>query len=157
MLKNAGGDAGERLSFFVAHLERDEGWGEVVAGCDYVIHVASPLPLTPPKTDEEVIVPARDGTLRVLRAARDGGVKRVVHTSTCGAVYYGHPRQTHPFDETSWTDIHRETSAYRTIKNDRGARRVGLHGVRWRGARTLGGESCRHLRAGARLGLFVQG
>jgi dihydroflavonol-4-reductase len=112
MLKNAGGDAGERLSFFVAHLERDEGWREVVAGCDYVIHVASPLPLTPPKTDEEVIVPARDGTLRVLRAARDGGVKRVVHTSTCGAVYYGHPRQTHPFDETSWTDIHRETSPY---------------------------------------------
>lgn len=72
-------------------------------GCDYVIHVASPL--TAIKNEEEVIRPAVDGVLRVLRAARDTSVKRVVFTSTCGAIYYGHPQRTEPFDETSWTNL----------------------------------------------------
>src|SRR5215831_15185970 len=113
MLTNAGADAGARLSFFGADLTRDDGWADAVAGCDYVIHVASPLPLAPPKTEDELIVPARDGVLRVLRAARDGKVKRVVFTSTCGAIYYGHPLQTAPFDETSWTNINGgDMSAY---------------------------------------------
>jgi dihydroflavonol-4-reductase len=65
-----------------------------------------------PKTEDELIVPARDGVLRVLRAARDAKVKRVVVTSSCGAIYYGHPPQTAPFDETSWTNIGGEMSAY---------------------------------------------
>jgi len=112
MLRDAGADPGERLSFFAADLERDDGWAEAVAGCDYVMHVASPMPLADPKTEDEVIVPARDGVLRVLRAARDAKVKRVVLTSSCGAVYYGHPSQKEPFDETSWTNIHGEMSAY---------------------------------------------
>ena len=81
-------------------------------GCDYVIHVASPIPAAAPRTEDELIVPARDGVLRVLRAARDAGVKRVVLTSSCGAVYYGHPPQTAPFDETSWTRLDGEMSAY---------------------------------------------
>ena len=105
--------ADERLSFFAADLERDDGWAEAVAGCDYVMHVASPMPPRAPKTEDELIVPARDGVLRVLRAARDAKVKRVVLTSTCGAIYYGHPPQTAPFDETSWTNIDGgEMSAY---------------------------------------------
>jgi len=112
MLSDAGADSGERLSFFAADLERDEGWAEAVAGCDYVMHVASPMPLAAPKTEDEVIVPARDGALRVLKAARDARVKRVVLTSTCGAIYYGHPPQKAPFDETSWTNIQGEMSAY---------------------------------------------
>ena len=112
-LKGAGADAGARLSFFAADLVRDQGWADAVAGCDYVIHVASPLPIAPPQTEDELIVPARDGVLRVLKAARDAHVKRVVFTSTCGAIYYGHPPQTAPFDETSWTDINgSEMSAY---------------------------------------------
>jgi nucleoside-diphosphate-sugar epimerase len=112
-LKGAGADAGARLSFFAADLVRDQGWADAVAGCDYVIHVASPLPIAPPKTEDELIVPARDGVLRVLKAARDAHVTRVVFTSTCGAIYYGHPPQTAPFDETSWTDINGgEMSAY---------------------------------------------
>ena len=65
-----------------------------------------------PKSEDEVIVPARDGALRVLRAARDAKVRRVVLTSTCGAIYYGHPPQTAPFDETSWTNLDGEMSAY---------------------------------------------
>ena len=113
MLRDAGADPGERLLFFAADLLRDEGWAEGVAGCDYVIHVASPIPIAPPKTEDELIVPARDGVLRVLQAARDGKVRRVVFTSTCGAIYYGHPPQTAPFDETSWTDVNGgEMSAY---------------------------------------------
>ena len=91
---------------------RDDGWAEAVAGCEYVMHVASPMPPVAPKTQDELIIPARDGALRVLRAARDAKVKRVVFTSSCGAVYYGHPLQKAPFDESSWTDVNGEMSAY---------------------------------------------
>lgn len=91
------------LSFFRADLDGDEGWSAAAHGCDCVIHVASPIPAAAPRTEDELIRPAREGTLRVLRAARDAGVRRVVLTSSCGAVYYGHPPQAAPFDETSWT------------------------------------------------------
>jgi nucleoside-diphosphate-sugar epimerase len=104
MLKEGGAEPGDRLSFVAADLEKDAGWGEAVAGCTYVQHVASPLPPRAPKHEDELIVPAREGALRVLRAARDAGVKRVVLTSSFVAIGYGHqPRQT-PFDERDWTD-----------------------------------------------------
>ena len=112
MLKDAGADASAQLSFFAADLERDEGWQEAIAGCDFVIHVASPMPAAAPDSEDELIRPARDGVVRVLRAARDAAVKRVVLTSSCGAVYYGHPAQAAPFDETSWTNLDGEMSAY---------------------------------------------
>ena len=112
MLAGAGPDPGRRLSFFPADLERDDGWAEAVAGCAYVLHVASPIPAAAPRTEDELIVPARDGALRVLKAARDAKVQRVVLTSSCGAIYYGHPPQAVPFDETSWTNIDGEMSAY---------------------------------------------
>ena len=112
MIREADAGTGDRLSFFVANLEQDEGWATAVAGCDFVQHVASPMPRVAPKTEDEVIVPARDGVLRVLRAARDAKVKRVVLTSSCGAVYYGHPPQHEPFDESSWTNLNGEMSAY---------------------------------------------
>src|SRR5215469_531082 len=112
ILRHGGADPGKQLSFFPADLARDPGWAEAVAGCDYVIHVASPMPPVAPKSEDEVIIPARDGVLRVLGAARDAKVKRVVLTSSCGAIYYGHPPQTAPFDETSWTNLDGEMSAY---------------------------------------------
>jgi dihydroflavonol-4-reductase len=112
MLRDAGADSGQPLTFFAADLERDQGWAEAAAGCDYVMHVASPIPAAAPKNEDELIVPARDGVLRVLKAARDAKVKRVVLTSSCGAIYYGHPPQTAPFDETSWTNTAGEMSAY---------------------------------------------
>ena len=112
MLTDAGAAPDAPLSFRAADLERDEGWQEAVSGCDYVIHVASPMPAAAPKTEDELIRPARNGVLRVLRAARDAGVKRVVLTSSCGAVYYGHPPQEGSFDETSWTNTDGEMSAY---------------------------------------------
>lgn len=95
----------DRLSFVIADLERDGGWDDAVAECDYVLHVASPLPLAAPRNDDEVIVPAREGTLRVLRAARAAGVRRVVLTSSFAAIGYGHPPQTTPFDESAWTNL----------------------------------------------------
>src|SRR4029077_5064636 len=85
-------------------LEADEGWSEAARGCEYVLHVASPLPPSVPKHEDELIVPAREGTLRVLRASRDAGVKRVVLTSSFAAIGYGHKVREMPFDETDWTD-----------------------------------------------------
>jgi nucleoside-diphosphate-sugar epimerase len=104
MLKTGGGEPGDRLSFAAADLENDAGWAEAVAGCAYVLHVASPFPSTIPKHEDELIVPAREGALRVLRASRDAGVKRVVLTSSFAAIGYGHKPQDQPFDESSWTD-----------------------------------------------------
>jgi nucleoside-diphosphate-sugar epimerase len=69
-----------------------------------VLHVASPFPPTIPKNEDELIVPAREGTLRVLRASRGAGVKRVVLTSSFAAIGYGQKPQQTPFNETNWTD-----------------------------------------------------
>ncbi len=117
LLQRAGAEGLDRLSFAAADLERDAGWPEAVAGCDFVLHVASPFPLAPPKHEDELIVPAREGALRVLKAARAAGVKRVVLTSSFAAVGYGHKDQSAPFDETSWTDPNGEgVSAYAKSK-----------------------------------------
>ena len=105
LLKQGGSEPGERVSFYAADLLRDEGWQKAAMGCEFVLHVASPFPAKVPKHEDELIVPARDGALRVLRAARDAGVKRVVLTSSFAAVGYGHAEQAEPFDETSWTDV----------------------------------------------------
>jgi nucleoside-diphosphate-sugar epimerase len=97
-------DTGDRLGFVAADLESDAGWPEAVAACDYVLHVASPFPSGVPKDENELIRPAVDGALRVLRAARDAGVKRVVLTSSFAAIGYGAAGRTAPFTETDWTD-----------------------------------------------------
>src|SRR3954471_7147368 len=98
------GDAGA-LDIVAADLTADAGWAQAVAGCDYVLHVASPFPLGQPKHEDELIVPARDGALRVLRAAREAGVRRVVLTSSFAAIGYGHGHPDTVYDETSWTDV----------------------------------------------------
>jgi nucleoside-diphosphate-sugar epimerase len=105
MLKIDGTEAGEDLSFVAADLMNDAGWSEAVAGCDFVLHVASPFPPSQPKNEDELIVPAREGTLRVLRAARDAGVKRVVLTSSFAAIHYGFASTNHLFTEEDWTDL----------------------------------------------------
>ena len=102
MLHQAGNTHVDRLSFAIADLVQDAGWNAACAGCEYVLHVASPMFAT--KNPDDMMKPAIDGVLRVLRAARDAGVRRVVYTSTCGAIYYGHPPQTTSFDETYWTN-----------------------------------------------------
>jgi nucleoside-diphosphate-sugar epimerase len=108
LLKEGGVEAGERLTFVAGDLEKEAGWAEAVAGCDFVLHVASPLPPGVPKNENELIVPAREGTLRVLRAARDAGVKRVVLTSSFAAIGYGREEQGALFTEKDWTDPNAE-------------------------------------------------
>ena len=94
-----------RLTFFAADLNADAGWAEAMAGCSHVAHVASPLPAGVPKDADELIVPARDGALRALRAARAAGVKRFVMTSSVAAIAYGRGRGVHHFTEADWTDL----------------------------------------------------
>jgi dihydroflavonol-4-reductase len=103
-LEHAGSSGLDRLSFAAADLERDAGWPEAVAGCDFVLHVASPFPSVEPKNEEELIKPARDGAIRVLKAAGASGVKRVVMTSSVVAVSYGHA-ESRTYDEADWTNI----------------------------------------------------
>lgn len=106
MLRQGGaGEVGDRLGLVQADLMADAGWAEAVAGCDYVLHVASPFPDTVPSDAEELIAPARDGALRVLKAARDAGVKRVVLTSSFAAVGYGHGAHPAAFTEDDWTNL----------------------------------------------------
>lgn len=104
MLKKAGCEPGESLTFFAADLLSDNGWDEAVSGCDYVLHVASPFPSGVPKHEDELIIPAREGALRVLRASRDAGVKRVVMTSSIAAIGYGQEITEKPFTEENWTN-----------------------------------------------------
>jgi nucleoside-diphosphate-sugar epimerase len=104
LLKEGGAEPGDRLSFVAADLLDDAGWAEAVAGCERVLHVASPFPPGIPADEDELVVPAREGALRVLRASRDAGVERVVLTSSFAAIGYGHERRQAPFDETSWTN-----------------------------------------------------
>ena len=97
-------DPGDRLTVLAADLTSDEGWPEAVEGCDYVLHVASPFPPKQPKDPDELIVPAREGTLRVLRASLDAGVKRVVVTSSVAAIRLSEGAAVRPLDEGDWTD-----------------------------------------------------
>jgi nucleoside-diphosphate-sugar epimerase len=108
MLKEGGAGPANRLSFFAADLAEDAGWPTAVAGCDYVLHVASPLPPSVPNHEDELIIPAREGTLRVLRASRDAGVKRVVVTSSFAAIGYGRKEQNAPYTEADWTPLNGE-------------------------------------------------
>ena len=87
-----------------ADLNSDTGWADAVAGADYVLHIASPVPIVDPKSDDELVRPARDGALRVLKASRNAGVKRVVMTSSIAAIAYGRGERAEPFSEADWTD-----------------------------------------------------
>jgi nucleoside-diphosphate-sugar epimerase len=112
MLRVGGTEPGDRLSFMAADLTADAGWPAAVAGCSYVLHVASPIPPGAPKHEDDLIIPACDGALRVLRAARDAGVRRVVLTSSFGAMCYGPKPEGRPFSESDWTEPHGKINAY---------------------------------------------
>ncbi|MFF8571747.1 SDR family oxidoreductase [Streptomyces sp. NPDC015408] len=102
-LRQAGADPAGRLEFAVADLAADRGWRKAMEGVGHVLHHASPFPATPPETEDEVVLPARDGTLRVISAARDAGVPRVVMTSSYAAVGYTVKPDNH-YSEADWTD-----------------------------------------------------
>lgn len=95
-----------RLEFAEADLGTDRGWDEAMAGCHGVLHLASPFPARLPRDEQELIRPAVDGTLRVLRGAVRAGVSRFVQTSSMVAVMYGHDRErTTPFTGADWTRV----------------------------------------------------
>jgi nucleoside-diphosphate-sugar epimerase len=112
LLAKAGASPGDRLTFAAADLTRDEGWAEAVAGCRFVHHVASPFPVGAPRHEDELIVPARDGTLRVLRAAKAAGVERVVLTSSFAAIGYGHGPSEATLDEETWSNLAGDVAPY---------------------------------------------
>ncbi len=91
------------LELVAADLTSDDGWPAALEGVEEVHHVASPIPSAQPKDPDELIVPARQGTVRVLTAARDAGVRRVVLTSSFAAVGYS-PKAVRDYTEADWTD-----------------------------------------------------
>lgn len=102
-LKDAS-DLEARLTFVELDLLSDSGWSAALAGVDALLHTASPFPLVQPKSEEDLIRPAVDGTRRALKAAHAAGVKRVVLTSSIVSIYGGQPTGT-VLDETLWTDV----------------------------------------------------
>lgn len=110
-------DPGERLTVLAADLNRDEGWEAAVAGCDYVMHVASPFPPVQPEDPDELIVPAREGTRRVLGASLDAGARRIVVTSSVAAVGGSVSHADAPLTERDWTDAdHPKLTSYTRSK-----------------------------------------
>lgn len=104
-------NAGERLKVFQADLMSDDGWAQANADCDAVAHVASPFPLGVPKNKDELVVPAREGTLRALRFAKAAGATRFIQTSSAAAIAYGHPEKDY-FDYTDWTNLDANVPPY---------------------------------------------
>lgn len=108
-------DPGERLKLVAADLTADAGWAEATVGCQSVLHIASPLGASGAEGD--LIAAARDGTLRVLKAAVDAGARNVVMTSSTAACTPAPPPSSRPIDERDWTDPEQpELSAYRKSK-----------------------------------------
>lgn len=111
-LKEGGISDFSGLSFYQADLTSDTGWAQAMEEVTYVLHVASPFPAQDPTDENELIIPARDGALRVLKAARNAGVKRVVLTSSFGAIGYSIDPKGHIFTEADWTDLNAPLPAY---------------------------------------------
>lgn len=115
-LATGGAEPGDRLSFVVADLGSDDGWAQAAVGCTYAFHSASSTPSGAQVSEEDWIRPAVDGNLRLLRAARDAGVKRVVLTSAFGAIGAGHKPLGRPFVETDWSDLTGNIAPYQKSK-----------------------------------------
>jgi len=105
-----------KLELVQADLARDEGWKDALIGCTHVIHIASPYVIKNPKDENELVFPARDGTLRVLRTAQAEGVKRVVLLSTIGAIFDGHEGENRTFNENDWSDLPKTRLIYHKSK-----------------------------------------
>ncbi|VDG22751.1 SDR family oxidoreductase [Lactiplantibacillus mudanjiangensis] len=105
MLRQGGLTDFQDLSLIEADLTHDTHWANAMQDATYVMHVASPTPKLNFKNEAEMIQPAVDGVLRVLTAARDAHVKRVVLTSAYGAIFAGHPHRTTPYTEADWSNL----------------------------------------------------
>jgi dihydroflavonol-4-reductase len=103
-LRPAIDQAGGRFDAAEATLDADRGWAEAADGCDYVLHVASPIPFKAPRHEDELIRPAVDGTTRVLMAAAKAGVKRVVCTSSLDVITRNRATAARQRTEADWSD-----------------------------------------------------
>ncbi len=108
--------ANDRFEILPVDLEQDSGWDEAMKDVEYVLHVASPFPLFEPKHEDELIIPAVQGTLRVLRAAHKVRVKRVVQVSSVAAVTAGHSGENRTFTEADWSDVDKNIGSYQKSK-----------------------------------------
>ena len=108
--------ANDRLEILPADLEQESGWNEAMQNVEYVLHIASPFPLFEPKHEDELIIPAVQGTLRVLRAAHKAGVRRVVQVSSNAAISAGHSGENKIFTEADWSDVEKNIGAYSKSK-----------------------------------------
>ena len=108
--------ANDRLEILPADLEQESGWNEAMQNVEYVLHIASPFPLFEPKHEDELIIPAVQGTLRVLRAAQKAGVRRVVQVSSNAAISAGHSGENKIFTEADWSDVEKNIGAYSKSK-----------------------------------------
>ncbi len=102
----------EEVSLFEADLMQDQGWDEAVAGCEFVLHLASPFPLEIPNDEHELIDPAVGGTLRVLAASARNRVRRVVLTSSVAAISSGHADRNRTFTEEDWSHLNGDVPPY---------------------------------------------
>ncbi len=109
---------GHSLEFAFLDLDKDDGWDTAMDGCDVLMHTASPFVLDTPKDPQELIRPAVQGTLRAMNAAKAAGIKRVVLTSSCAAIYKDASKsKAAPSDETNWTTPnHAAVSPYEASK-----------------------------------------
>jgi len=116
LLKNGGITSFDKLSFIQADLTKDDNWDAAMKDCKYVLHVASPTHID--STDENKLIgPAVEGVLRALQAARNAGVKRVVLTSSFGALGFSHRKDNRETTEADWTNPHEKgISAYERSK-----------------------------------------
>ncbi|WP_298302855.1 NAD-dependent epimerase/dehydratase family protein [uncultured Erythrobacter sp.] len=114
--RRLGNPTEDEVKVFQAELMSDDGWAEAVAGCTHVAHVASPIAASTPKDENEMIVPAREGTLRALRFAKEAGVERFVQTSSMAAVAYGRSEKNYTVSEADWTNID-HPDAYPYVKS----------------------------------------
>lgn len=95
----------DKLEFFKGELTEPDDWDKAMEGMDYVMHVASPLPFDLKKNADDLIIPAREGTLNVLNAAQNHKIKRVVLTSSIAAIGHGHNSKVRTFTEEDWTNL----------------------------------------------------
>jgi len=106
-----------QLTFVECDLMSDQGWDAAMADIDFVLHIASPIPRTTPKNEDDLIIPAKEGVLRALQAAKKAGVARFVMTASTACIGYGQGQVDKQFDENDWTDPdHEDNSAYTRSK-----------------------------------------
>ena len=109
-------NADDRLEFAHSDLLQDSGWEQAMQGCEYAFHVASPFPLLEPVDENDLIRPAVEGTLRILRAAQFANVKRVILVSSNAAISAGHNGENRTFTEEDWSRLEKPIGAYSKSK-----------------------------------------